>query len=392
MKSLFSGAHGFLIFMLSNLAIAQDSSFEARMNRIYVQHYQQPILDDEWFKIVEGIQEQSYNVNAGDTLWDISEIYFGDGHYWSKLWSINKGITNPHLIFPGDTVIFSLGTFKDAPSMTVEKLEQSIAGAQGSDPTIMIEADPVVSPRSKYYSRPPDFFVESPLLNLAEDSKISVIPRPAMKYKNDFYLTREIFSAEPKVIASVKSIGGERMVSGEFNRIILEKEDQALNPGDTLSIIDENFERLKDGYGIRTLGIVKVIQSIGEDLYEAEVLRQFDGILSGSSVITHLPPYVDMNTQQTPTEVDISILSKDKEIWYTGDVVFLKSETSSLTIGDVLKIQNPFDKRVDFYTPNGVVKVVATNPPFATAVVIYARTAIDRSSVSTPKKSGFSFW
>ncbi len=390
MKSLLTGVYGLIFLLMSISAFAQDSSFEARMHRIYEQHYQQPILDDDWFKIVEGIQEQTYKVNVGDTLWDISEIYFGDGHYWSKLWSINKGITNPHLIFPGDTIIFSLGTFKEAPSMTVEKLEQTLA--QTSDPTIMLETDPVVSSNSKFYSKPPNFFIESPLLNLNEGSSISVIPRPQMKYKNEFYLTREIFSAEPQIVATVKSIGGERMVSGEFNRIILERDEKIINAGDTLSIIDENPEYLKGGYGVRILGIVKVIQNIGENLYEAEVLRQFDGILTGSAAITHIPAYVNMNTQGAPRELDISILSKDKEIWYTGDVVFLKSETGNITIGDVLKIQNPFDKKIDFYTSNGVVKVVSTNAPFATAVVVHTRTAMDRSSVSTPKKSGFSFW
>jgi LysM domain len=380
-----------LFFCLT--AFAQDSSFEARMHRIYVQHYQQPILDDDWFKITEGVQEQAYKVNVGDTLWDISEIYFGDGHYWSKLWSINKGITNPHLIFPGDTVVFSLGNFDESPSMSVEKLEQTIADSQNaSDPTIMIETEPVVQSKGKFYSKPPPFFVESPLLNLVEESSVSVIPRPTMKYKNDFYLTKEIFSSEPKLVATVKSIGGERMVSGEFNRIILETNENTLNSGDTFSVIDENAERLNGGFGIHILGIVKVLQNIGDHLYEAEVLRQFDGILVGSGVITHLPPYVSMNTQQAPIEADVSILSHDKEIWYTGDVVFLKSQASSLNVGDVLRINNKFDSKVDFYTQNGVIKVVAAQAPFATAVVVHARTAMDRSSVSSPKKSGFSFW
>jgi hypothetical protein len=272
----------------------------------------------------------------------------------------------------------------------VEKLEQTLE--QASNPTIMLETDPVVSSTGKFYGRPPNFFTESPLLNLNEDSTISIIPRPEMKYKNEFYLTREIFPNEPQVVATVKSIGGERMVSGEFNRIILERDEKVINPGDTLSIIDENPEYLKGGYGIHILGIVKVIQNIGENLYEAEILRQFDGILAGSSAITHVPAYVNMNTEGAPREAEITILSKDKEIWYTGDVVFLKSEAGNLSTGDVLKIQNPFDKKIDFYTSNGVVKVVSTNAPFATAVVVHTRTAMDRSSVSTPKKSGFSFW
>ena len=55
MKSLLTGAHGLIFLLMSISAFAQDSSFEARMHRIYEQHYQQPILDDDWFKIVEEI-------------------------------------------------------------------------------------------------------------------------------------------------------------------------------------------------------------------------------------------------------------------------------------------------------------------------------------------------
>ncbi len=392
MNCFLTGVLGFIFFVLNNTAMAQDSSFESRMHRIYVQHYQQPILDDEWFKIIEGIQEHAYKVNVGDTLWDISEIYFGDGHYWSKLWSINKGITNPHLIFPGDTIVFSAGTLRDSPSVTVEKSGQELTETDTSNPTIMIETEPVVSAKTKFYSRPPDFFVQSPLLNMVEESKVYVIPRPQMKFKNEFYLTREIFATEPKFVAHVKSMGGERMVSGEFNRMILEADETPLNTGDMLSIVDENTERLKGGYGIHILGIVKVIQKIGDGLYEAEILRQFDGMLSGSAAITHLPAYVNMNTSQEMTEAEVTILSKDKEIWYTGDVIFLKSEKDNLSVGNVLRISNPFDQKVDFFTPNGVIKVVATNAPFATAVVVHTRTAMDRKSVSSPKKSDSSFW
>ena len=43
-------------------------------------------------------------VAQGDTLWDISEHYLGDGFAWPKLWSYNPEITNPHWIYPGDTV------------------------------------------------------------------------------------------------------------------------------------------------------------------------------------------------------------------------------------------------------------------------------------------------
>jgi hypothetical protein len=40
----------------------------------------------------------------GDTLWDISDKYFGDPLHWPELWSFNPEITNPHWIYPYDQV------------------------------------------------------------------------------------------------------------------------------------------------------------------------------------------------------------------------------------------------------------------------------------------------
>lgn len=42
-----------------------------------------------------------YTVKQGDTLWDISQRFIKDPHYWPNLWSNNPAIGNPHLIYPG---------------------------------------------------------------------------------------------------------------------------------------------------------------------------------------------------------------------------------------------------------------------------------------------------
>jgi hypothetical protein len=51
----------------------------------------------------------------GETLWSISERYFGDGEAWPRLWSYNPEITNPHWIYPGTTVRLGDGS-GDAPA------------------------------------------------------------------------------------------------------------------------------------------------------------------------------------------------------------------------------------------------------------------------------------
>ncbi len=51
-----------------------------------------------------GASVRTHDVVDGDTLWAISETYLSDPFMWPALWSYNPQITNPHWIYPGDTV------------------------------------------------------------------------------------------------------------------------------------------------------------------------------------------------------------------------------------------------------------------------------------------------
>ena len=53
-----------------------------------------------------GVQDPpaTYEVHRGDTLWDISGHFFGDPYAWPRVWSFNPEITNPHWIYPQQSV------------------------------------------------------------------------------------------------------------------------------------------------------------------------------------------------------------------------------------------------------------------------------------------------
>ncbi len=49
-------------------------------------------------------EKLTHVVKRGDTLWWICERYYGDPYLWPELWEMNKFITNPHWLHPGDVI------------------------------------------------------------------------------------------------------------------------------------------------------------------------------------------------------------------------------------------------------------------------------------------------
>ena len=51
-------------------------------------------------------EEKTYTVKAGDTLWSISQRFYGDRELWPALWELNRHrTTNPHQISVGDVLV-----------------------------------------------------------------------------------------------------------------------------------------------------------------------------------------------------------------------------------------------------------------------------------------------
>ncbi len=58
-----------------------------------------------------------YEVQEGDTLWDIASMFLTDAWMWPEIWHVNPDIENPHLIFPGDKI--SLTYVDGVPQLSV---------------------------------------------------------------------------------------------------------------------------------------------------------------------------------------------------------------------------------------------------------------------------------
>ena len=103
---------------------APNLEFEARLYDLYINYYSKQIQEDEWLSLVADRASESYTIQSGDTLWGLSETFFGDGNYWPKIWSVNRRLENPHLLQPGHYIHFILGNEEAAPAFTISENEK----------------------------------------------------------------------------------------------------------------------------------------------------------------------------------------------------------------------------------------------------------------------------
>jgi hypothetical protein len=64
---------------------------------------------------------EKYTVVKGDTLWDISRKFLQHPWQWKELWKYNTQIKNPNLIYPNDTIHFSI--INNEPQLNLSRPE-----------------------------------------------------------------------------------------------------------------------------------------------------------------------------------------------------------------------------------------------------------------------------
>ncbi len=66
----------------------------------------------------------TYVVQKGDTLWDISAVFLKSPWLWPEIWHANPQIENPHLIYPGDQI--NLVYLDGKPAITVNRSHPTV--------------------------------------------------------------------------------------------------------------------------------------------------------------------------------------------------------------------------------------------------------------------------
>ncbi|MEE8300500.1 MAG: LysM peptidoglycan-binding domain-containing protein [Desulfatiglandales bacterium] len=80
------------------------------------------------------VKKLTHIAKSGDTLWAICEKYYGDPYLWPELWEMNKFITNPHWLHPGDVI--KLLEYQEVKALPAKK-------AQPATKIVRVEKQPL---------------------------------------------------------------------------------------------------------------------------------------------------------------------------------------------------------------------------------------------------------
>ncbi|MEK2688242.1 LysM domain-containing protein [Bdellovibrio sp. GT3] len=369
-----------------------DFNKENYFHNIYKKYNQTPTSDEVWEKAVGERKSEVYKVQKGNTLWDISNTFFGDPNFWPKLWSLNDGaILNPHEITPDMNIKFYPGTMVDAPTVALAEKE----GAETPEGEKVVEAsvaEPPVPPARRKYNPVLKKLPQSlPLgrFGIYDDSTSTEIeyrkinlPTPS-EYLGYFIADNEIVGS-----GKVTSTELDSKTANEYQIVYVEitgnPEKNYIVQKNLGELVDPAAKRRK-AQMVEIQGELEIMEKVNptKNLYRAIVQKAIQPIEVGAQVIPGKVPMIDPRPGVVNNSAGAKIMGGElitkRGLFGVNELVFLDAGTSrglqegqNLTIFADSALRNGESKAVMNDRAIGSVKIVKATPNFATAYVTKA--------------------
>ena len=375
----------------------------------------------------------TYKVIEHDTLWKISKTLFGVGFYYSKIWSLNPYITNPHQIEPGMVLAFSLGSEKSSPEVKfgsfppeAQRASDAESGVkvlkskhgysremfsqftEGGYPDWFHERQELIN-RGYYVQstsaftyedlydisalslieeyknyRPPqtglDFFVPKTFDQLGFD-KSSIIRK---EVQSSFYLKTFLASNIVQDLGEIHAGQGDPKILGLHDIVYVGFDPQAnVAPRDQFSIyvaegtVEHELSERK-GYRYTIKGHIQVNKK-KNDLWECEIIYVARSIYRHDRITVFTPRIDKMLTTFNQRNIEAVIMSSydsERNLLSYGDLVYIdRGRADGVELGNVFTVYSFKDRHTNKQiTPDptyevGELTVIILTENFATAVV-----------------------
>lgn len=307
-----------------------------------------------------------YVVQRGDTLWEISERFLGNPYYWPRLWSINQEVTNPHWIYPGNTIRFRMGTLIDPPRFELE--------GKSDRPVEEVAIRPTET------SCGPDVRFEA--------------TRPLRGFLATGFLADR---GDVEIYGEVAKARGIQTFLSERDLVYLKVDDpDAFGCGDVVSIYRQVRKKVKhptsrgQKYGslYRVVAEARVVHRY-EDYITASLRQSWAEVARGDLVGPQMPVSVEIEVQAPDGDLDGTIVERVEDaadLMGPGETVFIdRGRADGVRVGDSFFVVEQRDEHVDIkkedtdlpFSVIGRVVIVRVDEYSATAIVSDADRSIE---------------
>ena len=345
------------------------------------------IADKEWDEISTGSKLDKYIIQEGEWLWKISQKLFGSGFYYSKIWSLNPHITNPHEIEPGMVLVFDTGTSEEMPKITVGSFGSDESSNQTAslkteldfsafgeevEPNWIKERNKLIkngayfqyasietyedlfeignlqlrTEHKKYDPPVPDIIIQEPgeqydSTGFDKTSKIS------FEVKEGFYLNTFITTNVVQDLGEIEATQKESIFIQNFDKVYINFDKSVkVKPGDKYSIYaaagkSEHSISDRKGFKYYISGQVKAIRKIN-NLWECEIF-ELTGLVSRKDRITVYTPKINKIVKTfNRRNIEAAIVDTFRDTLSGisfGDVVYLdRGRADGVELGNIFEL------------------------------------------------------
>jgi len=397
----------------------------------------------EWDEIAAASQIDKYLIQKGDWLWKISQKLFGSGFYYSKIWSLNPQISNPHEIEPGMTLVFStgdtesmprvaLGDFGDASSKDLRKKMQAtddyvnfknfgeqvkpdwieerkklmdegvyfqFASEETFEDLEKIAKQSLKKDYGDYEPPVPDIVIQEPGENY-DESGFDRNSKIVFNVKEGFFLNTFVTSNIVQDLGSIAGMGKENIFIQKFDQIFVDFDKSVkVKPGDLYSVYVpggpvKNAVSDRAGYKYTIAAQIKTIRKINQR-WECQVVEQ-SGIVQRDDRLTVYTPKIGkvirtFNKRNIEAAIIGSFQASAGGLSF-GDVVYLdRGRADGVEMGTVFELYSFEDRGTEKrLTPDptykiGEVAVISLTDNFATALITNSLLNIPMGTIALTK-------
>lgn len=368
----------------------------------------------------EAPQTRVYVIQSGDTLWDLSSSHLNSPWYWPRIWHVNPKITNPHRIYPGQTLNMPApaGTFaaaEAAPTQPAAPAETAQAPAPATAAAPVVAAAPATAPAApepEAVAQAPEpepapveeepapameapeemMAVEEQLPSIPEGSRLetAVIPTPE---SNRYYVRvgSEGFISKEKLKAAATVVGShlEKMLYTQHDKVFISLgENSGVEVGQRFTAYSPDQEVIHPvsnrmiGFRTKQLGVLQVTE-VHEDVATAYIVEAYGPISKETFLVPFQPFEKHIVPQPSEGDVDAVVVMGGAEgLSLNGEhqIIYIdKGADDNLSIGQILELYRPMDKERDVLTgkllriPDKIVgaAIVVDTQPKTASVLIY---------------------